>query len=106
MAIIEGGRVVLAGEPTQVLASVAGKIWRREMSREELDDVRVARQVISVRLVAGRPVVHVYAETQPDPRWGPVDPDLEDVYFHTLAGGAAGGGPADDRARAAALQPA
>ena len=103
MAIINRGRVVLAGEPTQVLASVAGKIWRREMSREELDAVRAEQQVISVRLVAGRPVVHVYAESQPDPRWVPVDPDLEDVYFHTLAGGSV---PPTARADTPALQPA
>jgi ABC-type multidrug transport system ATPase subunit len=91
MAIINRGRVVLAGEPTQVLAGVAGRIWRREMSREELDATRAAYEVISVRLVAGRPVVHVFAESCPDPRWVPVDPDLEDVYFHTLGGGTAGG---------------
>jgi ABC-type multidrug transport system ATPase subunit len=107
MAIINRGRVVLAGEPTQVLAGVAGKIWRRDMSRDELEATRATHEVISVRLVAGRPVVHVYADSQPDPRWVTVEPDLEDVYFHTLgragasepAGAAAA--PADAR-----LQPA
>jgi ABC-type multidrug transport system ATPase subunit len=107
MAIINRGRVVLAGEPTQVLASVAGKIWRREMSRDELQSTRAAHEVISVRLVAGRPVVHVHADAQPDPRWVAVEPDLEDVYFHTL-GRAGASEPAGAAAApaAASLQPA
>jgi ABC-2 type transport system ATP-binding protein len=107
MAIINRGRVVLAGEPTQVLASVAGKIWRREMARDELDATRAAHEVISVRLVAGRPVVHVYAGERPDPRWVAVEPDLEDVYFHTL-GRAGASAPANAAAAppASRLQPA
>jgi hypothetical protein len=31
-------------------------------------------------------VIHVYNETQPDPSFDPVDADLEDVYFTTMAG--------------------
>jgi ABC-2 type transport system ATP-binding protein len=104
MAIINKGRVVLAGEPRQVLAGAAGKIWRREMTRDELEAARGHLAIISVRLVAGMPVVHVWADTRPDPRWSPVEPDLEDVYFHTIAGGTPGapGATAED----AALQPA
>ncbi|AHG90274.1 ABC transporter related protein [Gemmatirosa kalamazoonensis] len=104
MAIINRGRVVLAGEPTQVLAGVAGRIWRREMSRDELEATRATHEVISVRLVAGRPVVHVFADACPDPRWVPVDPDLEDVYFHTLAGGTIDGASGSPSADAPALQ--
>ena len=104
MAIINKGRVVLAGEPRQVLAGAAGKIWRREMTRDELEAARGTLQVISVRLVAGTPVVHVWSEAQPDPRWSPVEPDLEDVYFHTIATG--GPGASTATSDAPALQPA
>ena len=104
MAIINKGRVVLAGEPRQVLAGAAGRIWRREMTRDELEAVRGELKVISVRLVAGTPVVHVWSEGQPDPRWSPVEPDLEDVYFHTIANG--GAGASSTAAAAPALQPA
>ncbi|HEY0778429.1 MAG TPA: ABC transporter ATP-binding protein [Gemmatirosa sp.] len=104
MAIIDRGRVVLAGEPSQVLAAAAGRVWRRSVAREELDRVHSEHEVISVRLVAGTPTVHVWAEHAPDPRWLPVEPALEDVYFHTLAAGAAG--ERTERASPRTLQPA
>jgi ABC-type multidrug transport system ATPase subunit len=103
MAIINQGRVVLAGEPKQVLAGAMGRVWRREMSRDELEAARGQLAIISVRLVAGTPVVHVWSESQPDPRWSPVEPALEDVYFHTIAGGT--GTPASPTP-APVLQPA
>jgi ABC-type multidrug transport system ATPase subunit len=101
MAIINQGRVVLSGVPAEVLDSVSGRIWRRQMSRDELESARRELQVISARLVAGTPLVHVFAESRPDPRWVPVEPDLEDVYFHTLAAGAprAGAAAAPDAGR-------
>jgi hypothetical protein len=41
--------------------------------------------VISTRLVGGRTVIHVFSENEPDASFASVDPDLEDVYFTTLA---------------------
>ena len=106
MAMINGGRLVLEGEPGAVLAAATGHVWRRAVRRDELDAVRAAHEVISVRLVSGSPTVHVWADAQPDPRWAPVDPALEDVYFHTLAGTAGHAAQADAAAQARALQPA
>ena len=37
--------------------------------------------VISSRLFAGKTLVHIYSETQPDFTFEAVRPDLEDVYF-------------------------
>jgi hypothetical protein len=37
--------------------------------------------VLSTRLVAGRPQINVFAESQPDDGFVSVEPDLEDVYF-------------------------
>ena len=46
--------------------------------------------VISTRLVGGRTVIHVFAEEAPA-GFAAVDPDLEDVYFTTLAKAAGDG---------------
>jgi ABC-type multidrug transport system ATPase subunit len=105
MAIINRGRVVLTGDPAEVLASAAGRVWRRSVAREELAAVHAQHQVISVRLVAGAPTVHVWADAAPDPRWVAVEPALEDVYFHTLAGDGRSA-PAADAPGARTLQPA
>ena len=42
--------------------------------------------VISTKLFAGRHLIHVYSDERPDTSFDPVDPDLEDVYFATMAG--------------------
>jgi ABC-type multidrug transport system ATPase subunit len=103
MAIFNRGRVVLSGDPSRVIEEVRGRIWRRVVPKAELEAVRAAHEVISVRLVAGNPVVHVYSETQPDPSFTAVEPGLEDVYFHRIGGHVARSGADAD---AAALQPA
>jgi hypothetical protein len=40
--------------------------------------------VISVRLVAGDPVIHVYSDSTPGDGFVPVEPSLEDVYLHRV----------------------
>jgi ABC-2 type transport system ATP-binding protein len=89
MAIINRGRVVLSGDPARVLESVRGRVWRKTVDKAQVDGIRASHELISVRLVAGRPVVHVYSEQAPGDGFTPVDAGLEDVYFHTLNGRAA-----------------
>ena len=45
-----------------------------------------AHAVISTKLLAGRTVVRVYGDAPPGAGFEPVEPDLEDVYFSTMAG--------------------
>jgi hypothetical protein len=40
--------------------------------------------VISDRMSAGKPVIHVFAESQPEEGFEIVEADLEDVYFNTV----------------------
>jgi ABC-type multidrug transport system ATPase subunit len=84
MAIISAGQVVLQGDPARVLDDVRGRIWRKRVRKIELADVQRDMQVISVRLVAGEPVVHVFSNTDPGNGFVDVEPVLEDVYFHCV----------------------
>jgi len=84
MAIISGGEVILQGDPSQVLDEVRGHIWRKRIRKSELADIQARFQVISVRLVAGDPVVHVYSEVPPGDGFTAVEPLLEDVYMHRV----------------------
>jgi len=89
MAIINQGEVILSGDPSRVLEDVRGRIWRRSVAKPDLPAMQQRFDVISTRLVAGMPVVHVYSETDPGEGFMPVEPDLEDVYFHRIRGVAA-----------------
>jgi ABC-type multidrug transport system ATPase subunit len=84
MAIIDRGEVVLTGDPARVLESVRGRIWRKPVNKDELEVVKRDFDLISSRLVAGKPMVHVYSETAPGDGFSPAEASLEDVYFHRL----------------------
>jgi ABC-type multidrug transport system ATPase subunit len=83
MAIISHGRVLAEGNPGDALRDVEGKIWRRVVTKDELEAIHRDHAVISTRLVAGRTVVHVLGETPPD-GFERVEPSLQDVYFSAL----------------------
>jgi len=85
MAIIDEGRIVREGEPAALISALSGRIWTKTMPRDELDACRARLEVISTRLVAGRTVVHVFAEADPGSGFRPESGGLEDVYFSTLA---------------------
>ena len=84
MAIIAGGQVRLAGEPREAIRSLDGRVWRKAVDKAELAACERTHTVLSTRLVAGRPVIHVLAEAAPDPGFEMVPADLEDVYFGEL----------------------
>jgi hypothetical protein len=56
------------------------------VAREELAGVAKDHGVISTTLLGGRTVVHVYDSARPGPGFEPIEPDLTDVYFSTMAG--------------------
>jgi len=85
MAILAGGKLVRQGAPEDLRREMQGRVWRATIARETLDEARKQHIVISERLVGGRTVIHVLANTQPSADFAPVEGGLEDVYFSTLA---------------------
>ena len=56
------------------------------ISKQELSALEREHAVISTKLLAGRTVVRIYSDAEPGPGFQPTEPDLEDVYFSTMAG--------------------
>jgi len=83
MAIISHGRVLMSGEPSEAIRAIEGKIWTKEIPKQDLEQVQQELPVISTKLVAGRTVVHVLSDTAM-PGFEPAIGSLEDVYFSTL----------------------
>jgi ABC-type multidrug transport system ATPase subunit len=86
MAIIDRGEILLEAEPLDAMLQLQGRIWRRTVSRDELESLERELPVISTKLLAGRTVVHVYAPSSPGAAFDPVEPELKDVYFTVMAG--------------------
>jgi ABC-2 type transport system ATP-binding protein len=86
MAIIDRGEILLEAEPLAAIEGMKGRIWRSVIEKGDLAEVERTHALISTKLLAGRTVVHVYADSAPGPGFEPAEPDLEDVYFCTMAG--------------------
>jgi ABC-type multidrug transport system ATPase subunit len=84
MAVLANGRVQLEGKPADLIAASRGRIWKKTIARNELEDYQSKYEVISTRLLAGNSVIHVLSDTRPD-GFEPVEGGLEDVYFSTLS---------------------
>lgn len=87
MAIINKGKVVASGKPEELTRGLVGKVWRKETSRGELAQLQSRFLVLSTRLKGGKTQVHVFAAESPGDGFSPVEPDLEDVYFHAIRSG-------------------
>jgi len=87
MAIIRAGEIIFEGQPQAAIASLDGRIWRKTVTKESLPDHEAEFDVLSTKLVAGRPVIRVHSEERPHSSFEPVEPDLEDVYFTRMKTG-------------------
>ena len=86
MAIIHQGRVRASGDPTALVQALNGFVWKKAIDRPQLAEYQERFRVISMRLFAGRTMLHVLQNDLPEPGFEPVVPDLEDLYFATIRG--------------------
>lgn len=84
MAMIAKGQVLVHGEPQAAIETLQNKVWRCSVSKEALPSYLEKFTVLTTRLVAGKPQINVYSETQPDDGFHQVEANLEDVYFLQL----------------------
>jgi len=84
MAIIHQGRVRYSGTPDNALNQLASQVWEKAIAKVELELYQQQYQVISSKLVAGKPIIHIIAEEDPGDGFKPVEADLEDVFFANI----------------------
>ncbi len=88
MAIINGGQVLYAGSPEAALTQLEGKIWEKAIAKAEMDDYQGRFRVISSKLVAGKPIIHILSEGDPGEGFRRADAGLEDVFFAKIGAAA------------------
>ncbi|MDN3706370.1 ABC transporter ATP-binding protein [Myroides ceti] len=85
IGILNGGKILYRGTPTDAEAQLDGKIWMRIIERSELDDFARDFNIISSNFNQDNTLnIRVYSETQPNETFVMAKPQLEDVYFVTL----------------------
>ncbi|MFM8371241.1 MAG: ABC transporter ATP-binding protein [Bacteroidota bacterium] len=86
MAIIDKGRVLFSGSPNDALQGVRDRIWTSAVPRASMQSLMQELPVISTRMVAGQPVLHVFSEQPPADGFRVTEADLEDVFFTYIKG--------------------
>jgi ABC-type multidrug transport system ATPase subunit len=85
MAIIDQGKVLYSGTPDAAEKTLAGRVWQKSVTKVDLPNLEKHFRVISTKLVAGRPLIHVLSDFDPGEGFEAVAPDLEDVFFSRLS---------------------
>lgn len=81
MAIMNLGQIVYQGSPINVMDELKGKVWQKSIERNQVEEYKNNFKVISDKMVAGKPVIHVFNENNPGDGFAAVEPNLEDVFF-------------------------
>ncbi|MFT6800944.1 MAG: ABC-2 type transport system ATP-binding protein [Salibacteraceae bacterium] len=84
MAIMNLGQIVFQGAPQTAIDDLKGKVYQKAVSRIELDEYASNFSVISNKMMAGQPLIHVFSETNPGAGFESVTPNLEDVFFSKI----------------------
>ena len=84
MAMIMKGQVLTQGEPQAAIDALQSKVWRKSIAKAALPEYQQRFNVLSSRLIGGKPTINIFSETQPDNGFVMVAADLEDVYFLAL----------------------
>ncbi|WP_296386168.1 ABC transporter ATP-binding protein [Winogradskyella sp.] len=84
MAILSNGEIISEGNPTELVASIDGKIWTKIIPKKDIEAYKNAFDVISTKLVSGETQIRVLSDKKPEEGFGLITPNLEDFYFTTL----------------------
>ena len=81
MAIMNKGEIVYKGTPNNVLQELKGQVWQKSIARNDIEKYQKNYKVISDKMVAGKPLIHILSEFDPGNDFEKVEPNLEDVFF-------------------------
>ena len=85
MAIMNRGRIMKHAIPSDTLRAFEGKIWEGVIAPENLEAMELSLNVLSSNYNQEHQLnLRIYSESEPEGEFHIAEPDLEDVYFHTL----------------------
>ncbi|MCP5101730.1 MAG: ABC transporter ATP-binding protein [bacterium] len=87
LAIIDKGNIIFQDKTEKALSDLNGKIWEKEIQKNEIPGYKEKFHLISTQLLAGKTGVRIFSETNPGNGFHSVQTTMEDVYFFHLQGG-------------------
>lgn len=85
MAIIGEGEVLIAGKPDEIEKHLQGKIFEKEIEKEQVDNYRKKYNVIAQNFHLGKMHLTIYAEADPKDGFSLKETSLEDTYFNLIS---------------------
>jgi len=82
MALICLGQVLVEASPQALVDELAGKVYQKEVTNNDIEPLKAEYNVLSVRIEIGRSMLRIYAEADPAGGFSSVQADLDDVYFY------------------------
>lgn len=86
MAIIHQGQVLLKGNPREAITALEGRVYRKTITKQELQHYKQEYTVIADKFLSGKPIIHILSDTHPGNGFEVIKTDLEDVYFSHIFG--------------------
>lgn len=83
MAVINKGKLVATGKPSEMVVALNGKIWSKQIDKKSLPEYEGTYPVICKQLIEKSLHITVFG-TEPPEGFLPVIPTLEHVYFQKL----------------------
>jgi ABC-2 type transport system ATP-binding protein len=90
IAIMDLGRIIFNGSPTDLVESARGKVWTISTGYEDLDSWKERFPVISTVPSERGYELRIVAENPDTPEAVPAEPNLEDAYIHYMQKAASG----------------
>ena len=84
MAILGGGKILMKGQPNEVITQLDGSIYSKLIDRSALIEHESNYRVLFSTLVGGRTKIHIVSDSNPGDGFEASSASLEDVYFSTL----------------------
>jgi ABC-2 type transport system ATP-binding protein len=83
MAIMQNGKVLVQGKPNDFIIELQGKIWQKQIQKEQLEHFKTNYNVIATNYTEGKLNIQVFSEELLSD-FEAVNSTLEEVYFKTL----------------------
>jgi ABC-type multidrug transport system ATPase subunit len=81
IAVIAGGKLIIATTPEAIVDSVRGQVWELPVDNEQLAKLRQSQVVSGIQRRGGELIARVVAKTSPANKAVSVTPSLEDAYL-------------------------
>jgi ABC-type multidrug transport system ATPase subunit len=90
IALMDLGRIIFNGPPTDLVDNARGKVWTISTGHEDLDSWKERFPVISTVPSESGYELRIVAENPDAPEAIPAEPNLEDAYIHYMQQAASG----------------